>query len=443
MMPNRAGSSGAMVSTQAPASTTALVNATRCGPAPRRPPSACARSLLFGADQGGGAVPLVPRKLLSHDPSGSPPWSTIASTAPRGPCATRASPGVHGLRHGDGARSRARALGRRQPGGERDADLVALPLAGGGDLAHVERRAAARARAAVALQRRRGHHLGPVQRFPKAAKRRVRQPVDDARARAVLATPWASSPRSSTWVSADTGAPGEARGGAGRHGHDGAAAGLRPEGASRGPLHPELHAVRRPRRRARHRPRRVRALPARHVLPPAQQLGRRAGATAGTRGSTRRRCAGGSRSRSSRWTPSRSSAGRQPPACPARRRRRATGSRPRQHPRHLRAAVPRHSPRHDGVCAVAGQCAGGLRQPDRGLRARRADASGKDPDTGITWTCGPGGCATRSRATSDPGAPGLLPCVVPGAGLHPGEDGRRAGVRGVMSWAGVGGDPGG
>src|SRR5947209_3443620 len=36
-------------------------------------PLACARALLFGRNDGGGAVALVPRKLLAHDPSAFPP----------------------------------------------------------------------------------------------------------------------------------------------------------------------------------------------------------------------------------------------------------------------------------------------------------------------------------------------------------------------------------
>src|SRR5258708_2117487 len=36
-------------------------------------PLACARALLFGKNQGGGAVALVPHKLLAHDPSVLPP----------------------------------------------------------------------------------------------------------------------------------------------------------------------------------------------------------------------------------------------------------------------------------------------------------------------------------------------------------------------------------
>ena len=54
---------------------------------------------------------------------------------------------------------------------------------------------------------------------------------------------------------------------------------------------------------------------------------------------------------------------------------------------------PDHSPRQDGVCAIAGQCPVGYVNLTGTCLLAAPTASGKDPDTGVTWTCGPGGCS--------------------------------------------------
>jgi hypothetical protein len=62
---------------------------------------------------------------------------------------------------------------------------------------------------------------------------------------------------------------------------------------------------------------------------------------------------------------------------------------------------PDHSPRHDGVCAVAGQCPTGFVNLVGTCVLAAPAVAGKDPDSGISWTCGPGGCSyTLPRASS-------------------------------------------
>ena len=67
---------------------------------------------------------------------------------------------------------------------------------------------------------------------------------------------------------------------------------------------------------------------------------------------------------------------------------------------------PDHSPRHDGVCPVAGQCAGGFVNLTGACVLAAPAVSGKDADSGIAWTCGPGGCGYVLPKTSDPGCTG-------------------------------------
>jgi hypothetical protein len=54
---------------------------------------------------------------------------------------------------------------------------------------------------------------------------------------------------------------------------------------------------------------------------------------------------------------------------------------------------PDHSPRHDGVCAIAGQCPAGFVNLTGACVLAAPTATGNDPSTHIAWTCGPGGCA--------------------------------------------------
>ena len=55
---------------------------------------------------------------------------------------------------------------------------------------------------------------------------------------------------------------------------------------------------------------------------------------------------------------------------------------------------PDGSPRHNDVCAVAGQCLKGqVNLTGECMMAAPAGASGTDPGTRVRWSCGPGGCA--------------------------------------------------
>jgi hypothetical protein len=66
------------------------------------------------------------------------------------------------------------------------------------------------------------------------------------------------------------------------------------------------------------------------------------------------------------------------------------------------AACPDHSPRHDGVCPVAGQCPPGTVNLTGACVLAAPVASGRDPETGISWSCGPGGCSYELPRASDP-----------------------------------------
>ena len=69
---------------------------------------------------------------------------------------------------------------------------------------------------------------------------------------------------------------------------------------------------------------------------------------------------------------------------------------------------PDHSPRHDGVCPVAGQCPEGFVNLTGACTLAAPEASGKDPQTGVTWTCGPGGCSYVLPRASDPVCSGAV-----------------------------------
>jgi hypothetical protein len=60
-----------------------------------------------------------------------------------------------------------------------------------------------------------------------------------------------------------------------------------------------------------------------------------------------------------------------------------------------------HSPRHDGVCPLAGQCPAGFVNLTGACVLAAPTVSGTDPDTGTAWTCGPGGCSYVLYRPSD------------------------------------------
>jgi hypothetical protein len=77
---------------------------------------------------------------------------------------------------------------------------------------------------------------------------------------------------------------------------------------------------------------------------------------------------------------------------------------------------PDGSPRHDDVCAVAGQCPPSYVNLSGACVLAAPAVKGSDPSTGITWTCGPGGCAYMLPRASDPtctGATCAASCPAP------------------------------
>jgi hypothetical protein len=69
-------------------------------------------------------------------------------------------------------------------------------------------------------------------------------------------------------------------------------------------------------------------------------------------------------------------------------------------------ACPDHSPRHDGVCPVAGQCPAGFVNLTGACVLAAPTAAGRDPGTGIAWQCGPGGCSYEVPRAADPACTG-------------------------------------
>jgi hypothetical protein len=63
---------------------------------------------------------------------------------------------------------------------------------------------------------------------------------------------------------------------------------------------------------------------------------------------------------------------------------------------------PDGSPRHDDVCAVGGQCPASYVNLSGACVLAAPAVKGSDPSTGVTWTCGPGGCAYTLPRASDP-----------------------------------------
>jgi len=69
-------------------------------------------------------------------------------------------------------------------------------------------------------------------------------------------------------------------------------------------------------------------------------------------------------------------------------------------------ACPDSSPRHDGVCAVAGQCPPSYVNLIGTCVLAAPTATGRDPHTAIAWTSGPGGCSYVVPRESDPSCTG-------------------------------------
>jgi hypothetical protein len=80
------------------------------------------------------------------------------------------------------------------------------------------------------------------------------------------------------------------------------------------------------------------------------------------------------------------------------------------------AACPDASPRHDGACAVAGQCPKGFVNLTGVCVLAAPSATGSDPSTGIGWVCGPGGCTYTVPKSVDPACTGrtcMVSCPAP------------------------------
>ncbi len=62
---------------------------------------------------------------------------------------------------------------------------------------------------------------------------------------------------------------------------------------------------------------------------------------------------------------------------------------------------PDHSPRHDDVCSTPSDCPKDYVNLTGECVLAAPTASGKDKDTGIAWTCGPGGCSYTLPKSED------------------------------------------
>ena len=69
-------------------------------------------------------------------------------------------------------------------------------------------------------------------------------------------------------------------------------------------------------------------------------------------------------------------------------------------------ACPDHSPRHDGVCPISGQCPKGFVNLTGACVLAAPSATGSDTGSGASWTCGPGGCSYDIPRGSDPACTG-------------------------------------
>ena len=67
---------------------------------------------------------------------------------------------------------------------------------------------------------------------------------------------------------------------------------------------------------------------------------------------------------------------------------------------------PDGSPRHDGVCAIAGQCPASYVNLTGVCVLAAPTVSANDPKTGISWKCGPGGCTYLLPQKVDPSCTG-------------------------------------
>jgi C1A family cysteine protease len=79
-------------------------------------------------------------------------------------------------------------------------------------------------------------------------------------------------------------------------------------------------------------------------------------------------------------------------------------------------ACPDHSPRHDDVCAITGQCPKDYVNLTGECVLAAPERAGRDAETGIAWTCGPGGCSYTIPKASDPGCHGescAMSCPAP------------------------------
>jgi hypothetical protein len=71
-------------------------------------------------------------------------------------------------------------------------------------------------------------------------------------------------------------------------------------------------------------------------------------------------------------------------------------------------ACPDQSPRHDGVCPVRGQCPESYVNLAGTCVLAAPIQSGKDAETSVTWSCGPGGCSYELPKSVDPGCTGSV-----------------------------------
>jgi hypothetical protein len=67
---------------------------------------------------------------------------------------------------------------------------------------------------------------------------------------------------------------------------------------------------------------------------------------------------------------------------------------------------PDHSPRHDGICPLPGQCPAGFVNLTGACVLAAPTATGRDPESGASWSCGAGGCSYEVPRTSDPACTG-------------------------------------
>ena len=371
-------------------------------------PLACARSLLFGSDLGGGAVPLVPRKLLSHDPSVLPAVVDHRLDGTEGPVRDQSSaPACTAF-------ATASAIDH------------ALARWGGGNPAVSVMQIWSRYHSPeveTSLASNVGQSLGPEQQWPFRAAEAITwvpcsefarppragcgHPVDATHERAVVATPVGEFTEVEyLGTSADTPML-QAKLAAGQDVM----------------VTMELPSAFVPRGRAgaRYVPDYTRSAGADsgHALVVAGYAhfshgtyfllhnswgtGWGDGGYAWMHETTLRR-----------WTRSVVALDAEPierePGSRPRPKRAATTCAGDRVPDSIRAtcapACPDHSPRHDGVCPVAGQCPDGFVNLTGACVLAAPTANGRDAASGVTWSCGPGGCSYEVPRPSDPACTG-------------------------------------